>query len=63
MGDYYAAFPTITVPGNHEMKGDWGFVSFAQRFNMPDGDSGTEFDTPSAASSTATPASWSSTRK
>lgn len=44
MGDYYAAIPTITVPGNHEMKGDWGFVSFAQRFNMPGGDSGTEFD-------------------
>ena len=44
MGDYYATIPTITVPGNHEMKGDWGFISFAQRFNMPGGDSGTEFD-------------------
>ena len=44
MGDYYASIPTITVPGNHEMKGDWGFVSFAQRFNMPGGKSGTEFD-------------------
>lgn len=44
MGDYYASIPTITVPGNHEMKGDWGFVSFAQRFNMPGGNSGTEFD-------------------
>lgn len=44
MGDYYASIPTITVPGNHEMKGDWGFVSFAQRFNMPGGATGTEFD-------------------
>ena len=44
MGDYFASIPTITVPGNHEMKGDWGFISFAQRFNMPGGDTGTEFD-------------------
>ena len=44
MGDYYASIPTITVPGNHEMKGDWGFTSFAQRFNMPGGATGTEFD-------------------
>lgn len=44
MQDYYAKYPTITVPGNHEMKGDWGFVSFAQRFHMPGGDTGTEFD-------------------
>lgn len=44
MGDYFASIPTITVPGNHEMKGDWGFVSFAQRFNMPGGATGTEFD-------------------
>lgn len=34
MGDYYAKYPTVTVAGNHEMKGDWNFVSFAQRFNM-----------------------------
>ena len=34
MGDYYAKYPTATVAGNHEMKGDWNFVSFAQRFNM-----------------------------
>lgn len=44
MGDYFASIPTITVPGNHEMKGDWGLISFAQRFNMPGGDTGTEFD-------------------
>ena len=29
MGDYYAKYPTVTVAGNHEMKGDWNFVSFA----------------------------------
>lgn len=44
MGDYYASIPNITVPGNHEMKGDRGFTSFAQRFNMPGGKTGTEFD-------------------
>lgn len=44
MGDYYAKYPTISIPGNHEMKGDWNFVNFAGRFNMPGGDSGTSFD-------------------
>ncbi|MEN6461419.1 MAG: S-layer homology domain-containing protein [Syntrophomonas sp.] len=44
MGDYYASIPNITVPGNHEMKGDWGFTSFVQRFNMPGGKTGNEFD-------------------
>ena len=34
MHDYYAKYPTVTVAGNHEMKGDWNFISFAQRFNM-----------------------------
>jgi len=44
MGDYYASIPTITVPGNHEMKGDRDFTSYLQRFNMPGGQAGTEFD-------------------
>lgn len=44
MGDYYASIPSITVPGNHEMKGDRSFTSFTQRFNMPGGKTGTEFD-------------------
>lgn len=45
LGDYYAKYPTAVVAGNHEMKGDWSFISFAQRFNMSGGDTGyPEFD-------------------
>ena len=44
MGDYYAEYPTISITGNHEMKGDWNFINFAGRFNMPGGNSGTSFD-------------------
>lgn len=40
MGDYYAKYPTVTVAGNHEMKGDWNFISFAQRFNMSGANTG-----------------------
>ncbi len=44
MGDYFAKYPTISIPGNHEMKGDWNFVNFAGRFNLPGGNAGTAFD-------------------
>ncbi|NLZ70933.1 MAG: LysM peptidoglycan-binding domain-containing protein [Clostridiaceae bacterium] len=44
MGDYFAKYPTISIPGNHEMKGDWDFINFAGRFNLPGGDAGTAFD-------------------
>lgn len=44
MQDFFAANPVIVLAGNHEMKGDWGFISYAGRFNMPGGASGTSFD-------------------
>ncbi|QOX63307.1 LysM peptidoglycan-binding domain-containing protein [Anoxybacterium hadale] len=44
MGDYFSKYPSITIPGNHEMKGDWNFINFAGRFNLPGGDAGTSFD-------------------
>lgn len=45
MGDLFAQYPTLTVAGNHEMKGDWDFISFAQRFNMSGAKTGyPEFD-------------------
>ena len=45
MHDYYAKYPTVTVAGNHEMKGDWNFISYAQRFNMSGAKTGyPEFD-------------------
>ena len=44
MQDFFAANPVIALAGNHEMKGDWNFISYAGRFNMPGGASGTSFD-------------------
>lgn len=44
MQEFFSTMPVIAVPGNHEMKGDWDFVNFTSRFNMPGGDIGTGFD-------------------
>lgn len=44
MQSAFSSLPLIAVPGNHEMKGDWDFINFSARFNMPGGDAGTSFD-------------------
>lgn len=41
---YLVSMPTISIPGNHELKGDAYYKQYSARFNMPGGNAGTEFD-------------------
>ena len=44
MGDDVASIPVIAMPGNHENKGNFQFVNFSARFNLPGGETDTTYD-------------------
>lgn len=44
LGEYFERYPTITIPGNHEDKGDKYFKQYTGRFFMPGANLGTPFD-------------------
>ncbi len=44
LGEYFATIPVIALPGNHENKGNFQYVNFAARFNLPGGMVNTTYD-------------------